>query len=410
MRISFLAKVKKYFGLPRGVLLFALYSSIGSFTGPIWWITAQLYLNELGYSPEEIGYLVFVMSITYSVFAFVIGFLADILGRKKFLVLSSLFGTASALIYFWYVDYAMLMLSALLGGLSGAFYSPVYAVYVADLTPEEKRTMAYSFLSFTGNLAFALGSLFTVTSYLLREWYGFSMLDSYRVLFLVSAILMLASLAFIAPLKERFEKRRKVSLQDLVPRKSAAVVAKFSIYAALIGFGAGFIIPLFSLWFKKRFGLGEEALGPLMMISSIVLGVSSLINPLLVRKLGAVKSVVSTQLISVAVLVSIPLIPNPVVVMVLYVIRSTLMNVTGPIQTALIMNLVPPEERGKTQSITAVAWSIPNSISPAWGGAIMERDLNLPFFICGFFYSVAIPLFYFLFKAHEEEASLKALA
>jgi len=188
----------------------------------------------------------------------------------------------------------------------------------------------------------------------------------------------------------------------LLPTKSKKDIAKFAIATTVFGFGAGLIISLLPLWFYLRFGVGGSELGPMFVITNGLMAASYLIAPELSRRFGPVRSIVSTQLLSTIFLLAMPIFPLYNVVAIIYVLRSFLMNISVPIQSAFMMDVVYPNERALASSISApssgVAWGISFSISQGIGGFMLEQHmLELPFYICSIMYILGAILFFVFF-------------
>ena len=53
--------------------------------------------------------------------------------------------------------------------------------------------------------------------------------------------------------------------------RSHQIIVKFMIPTALVGFGAGFIVPLFTLFFKLRFSATMEQIGIISALGNVTL-------------------------------------------------------------------------------------------------------------------------------------------
>jgi predicted MFS family arabinose efflux permease len=186
----------------------------------------------------------------------------------------------------------------------------------------------------------------------------------------------------------------------------------FAVTRGLIGFGAGFVIPLFSLWFYLRFGVGGQVLGPLFAISNVTLAFSYLISSRLARTVGSVNSLVLCQALAIVMLVAIPESPDYTIVSILYVARNFLMNMSGPIETSFLMGIVKPEERASASAIAGTASNVARAVSPSFGGYFMSSvSLSIPFYITAALYASSTAIFYSIFRnvrvAGETKGSLR---
>jgi len=362
-------------------------------------IVEPLYFSTVGLSPTEIGLLFTAMGLVGSILTIPFGILADNLGRRPLLILSGFFTFAAYFIYISTTSFILFLIASVIFGLTNAMFFPAWMAIFADKTTIENREKAFSYSSFANSVGTTIGSLIAALPDILEDMLNVSIIDGYRLLFFFGGVIYLSiSLVFIWIKEERIKHAKK----RIMPVKSRRVITKFVVTGALIGFGAGFIIPLFSLWFYLKFHVGGSFLGPLYASASVVMALAYLIAPKLAEIIGTINTIVYTQALATLLLVLIPLTSNIYIVALLYVSRNFLMNMSNPIQTAFMMTIVDPDERGSASSITSAAWSIPNSISPTFGGYIMQNlSLSLPFYLCGFHYTISIILFYVFFRKYK---------
>ena len=382
-------------GISKDVKILILSNAIGSLPWGYFMILQAIYLKIIGIEPTLIGVLMTLSGLTSALLAIPFGILSDKYRRKPFLVTSGFLSTFSLLIYMLTTKYIHLAVASIIGGLAGAMFSSPWQAFLADKTTSENREKAFSYSAFASSTAGTIGALLSGIPEYLQIKLSINEITSYKPMFLLASILMTISTFLLVPIGEV---KRVKATREIFPRKSIKTIAKFCLTNALIGSGAGFIIPLFSLWFYLKFGLGGMVLGPLYAVSSAVMAIAFLAAPKLAKITGTVNSIISTQAAATLFLVVIPLMSDFRIVSVLYVVRNFLMNMSSPIQSAFMMSLVEPEERASASSMTGTAWSMANSVTPSIGGYMMEHiSLSLPFHICALHYATSITLFYMFF-------------
>jgi predicted MFS family arabinose efflux permease len=204
------------------------------------------------------------------------------------------------------------------------------------------------------------------------------------------------STAFVLRIGE--VKPYRSGMKAFLLKKSRGVLAKYIIANSILAAGAGLFIPIMSHWFYLRYGIPDSISVPILGVSSILIGVSSLAAPMLARRLGIVKAIITTQALSMIFMVAIPLSNQFSTASINYTFRSFLMNMAGPLQSSMIMGLVPPDERGAAAGISSALWRLPNSFSVSIGTWLLnENMLSAPFYIAAVFYSISITLFYTFF-------------
>jgi DHA1 family tetracycline resistance protein-like MFS transporter len=107
-------------------------------------------------SPQSLGFLVGVFSLTQLISAPLFGMLSDRIGRKPVLLVS-IFGTAVGFFVIGFAETAwMLFLGRIIDGASGGNVATAQAC-IADVTPPEKRSKAMGVIGAAFGLGFVMG-------------------------------------------------------------------------------------------------------------------------------------------------------------------------------------------------------------------------------------------------------------
>jgi len=176
-------------------------------------------------------------------------------------------------------------------------------------------------------------------------------------------------------------------------------LAKYIFTSAIISFGAGMVVPLMTAWFSSRYGISDAISGPILGMSSLLIGLGTLAAPALAERFGLIRAVVLTQGISTIFMFATPLSPEFASASAVYSVRALLMNMASPLQQSMIMGLVAKEERGTASGLSGALWRLPNALSTFLGAWFMGIGrLSEPFFIASLFYLVSIILFWHYFK------------
>jgi len=183
-----------------------------------------------------------------------------------------------------------------------------------------------------------------------------------------------------------------------------ALNLKLVVPAMLIGLGAGLIIPFLNLYFRDRFGLSEAAIGILFSAMQAFMVAGNLFGPAVSRRLGLVRGVVLTQLLSVPFMVALALSTWFPLVAASFFLRSALMNMNQPLSSHFAMEVVPKRDHAVTNSLLSLSWYIAWSISADVGGVLIERKgYTEPLLIAAGLYAVASALYWWFFREVEEQ-------
>jgi predicted MFS family arabinose efflux permease len=187
-------------------------------------------------------------------------------------------------------------------------------------------------------------------------------------------------------------------LADYVRSRHWGLIARLTVPAFLVGLGAGLIIPFLNLYFRDRFGQSPRAIGAYFAVAQLLTMVGFLAGPPLARRIGAVRTVVGTELGSIPFFLLLALSQNLAWALVAFWMRAALMNMNHPVSTAFSMSTVPREEQAVTNSVRELCWNIAWMASTHFGGALIQaRGYAPPMFITMGLYAIAAALFYRFF-------------
>jgi predicted MFS family arabinose efflux permease len=174
----------------------------------------------------------------------------------------------------------------------------------------------------------------------------------------------------------------------------------------LIGIGAAILIPYMNVFFKDRFDISDSWLGLLFSLSSLFIGVGSLIGPRLTMRLGGkIRTVAFTQFASIVFLLMLGFWPSPWVAGIAFLMRAALMNMAAPLYSAFSMEQTPERHQGLVSSVLNIAWQVGWSVGPYLSGLVQEQYGFAPLFIATtVLYISAILLMWTFFQRSEAHA------
>ena len=360
-----------------------------------WFVTA-------GFTVVEAGTLIAVQGVVVIIASVPFGILSDTYGRRYLLIIGSFAGAIGLLAFALTLDFYILVAISVLLGLAEAAAVTTWNALLADLTDLSNRNRVFS-LSFvmqnvSSGVGFALpaafpalGALLSMSSYALHR----------------ETLLLLGAASFITPImayillkshRETHNPGRKFG-----GLKDTSTLAKFSVVAGTIGFGAGFVVPLIGSWFFLRFAVGDEISGPVLALSSILIGFSAVASPRLAGRFGQLRAIMLTTGSSMLFMLSMAFIPVFAFAAGVYVVRSALMNMAGPLLDSFSMSIFPADQRGIVSALTNITFRLPNSVSTYIGGFVLGAGLlQLPFYIASALYIVGLSAFYLFFIASKK--------
>ena len=410
-------RIQQYFQritkLSPNAKLYMVATALQGLSSGIWAVIFNLYLNlkAVGFQPDFIGLMFTVSAIATGLVALPAGLLCERLGPKKALLIGFMANFVN-LAQIVILQPSILLVASLSSGLIGTVAWVAAAPFMMENSTQEERTYFFSvdwaIMIIMGVIGNYVGGLMPN---LLNTFLGLPTGANgspigYRISLGISMALALTMVIPVLFIKEdRMLQRQKIS--DLISFRnirSHRTILKFMIPTAMIGFGAGFIVPLFNLFFSLKFSASLEQIGLISSLSSITLGIGTLAAPALSKRLGRVKSIAVCEFLSMPFIMLMTLAPNLALASSAFITRNALMNMAGPISSTLQMELVTETERATTNGLMVMADGVPRALT-AWvsGRMMTESDFYTPFLITTLTYFIASSLYFMFFRKAETQ-------
>ena len=178
---------------------------------------------------------------------------------------------------------------------------------------------------------------------------------------------------------------------------------KLILPAAMVGLGAGLIIPFLNLYFRDRFGLSAGQIGILFSVMQGFMVAGNLFGPAVSKRLGMVRGVVWTQLASVPFMIVLAVSGFFPLVVVSFFFRGGLMNMNQPLASHFAMEVVPERDHALTNSLLSLSWYLAWSVSAEIGGALIQRKgYGEPLLLAAGLYVGASVLYWTFFRGVED--------
>jgi MFS family permease len=408
-RVTELFSAFKGFNIDAKRLVWA--SVIAAISDAFVWFLLTLYLDSLGYSEVELGSVIFVMAISSTLPLMLCGYLSDRFGRRRMIFIGvmlriiglGLLVRANSLVDFY--------LGASVWGLGHAAHMPAFMGFLSEKVEEQRRKFLFGFQMFGSMVASASAVL--VAGFLpdfLSSSYNWTLQESYSVIFFIS---MWFCILQLFPLMLTREEPPEVSRvkpdsteKKLLPPVPRRTLLMLCIPMALLGLGAGLVIPFFQVYFRWRFDTSIQDIGILFSLTQFLWAGAYLLMPNIAEKRGSVNSITVVHTGAIIALLAIPISPSFYFVAVAYITRMVLMNSTWPIFQSYSLSQVPKEHRSLTLSATNFSFNVTKAITPLVGGYLFAQSLGLPFFITAILYAIATLTFYFLFRKRDDRETL----
>lgn len=364
-----------------------------------------LYLARSGYSATQVGLVISVSGIMTMLLVALVGLLADRYGRRNMIGLLALLSLVGSVVMaglpalFWPVA-----LASGLGGVgrgggagSGGSWGPVFPAEQPLIASSSggNLTRAFGRLSFIGVMAGAAGSLIAAIPAAMAARGG-SLLEGYHLLFWLSAFLSIGMVLSVLPVREPPHLEVHEDAPPPIPVRT--LVSRLGLTNALNGFGFGFLGPLLTYWFYRRYGVGPAEIGIMYAIVNVATALPYLVSHRLSARLGAVRTVVVTRAVGLAMLAAMPFMPAFFLAGLFYTLRMMMNSLGMPARQSFTMGAAEDRYRSRVAAFGSLPMQATSMISPAIGGALMETELSLPLFAATLFMALNVVAYHLAFR------------
>jgi len=376
---------------------------MGVLSGVSWYVIA-LYWDALGFTSEEIGLIGGIGSAVGVISLLVSGFLADVFGRKKLLLLGLAGNAGGAALFLSSPDLVVFIIAESLISLGWSLTQPSVMALMASKASPTRLKFFFGLQGFSSQIAITLASATGIFfPGFLRDHFDLELTSGYWLVVLVAVISTIVPMFYIHKVSETKKSGEKLRLS--FDRTARMRLIMYSLQNALIGVGAGFVIPWLPLVFQDGMGASSLELTAMVTAANIAIAISWFIIPKFAEARGSVLLIASCQIASVAFLLAIPYSAfSLLLVGFLFTARSVLMLVPTPVLNAYVMNIVNEEIRASFWAISQLTWTVAYAAAFAVSGYVWANDYSKPepFIYCSIVYVISSLVFYFYFKGIAE--------
>ncbi|MEW5922593.1 MAG: MFS transporter [Candidatus Zixiibacteriota bacterium] len=390
----------------RNVRLYLTASFLIGLTFAGYQLLLNLYLREQGAPESFIGNILSAGAVGMTLTSIPAAFILRRIRLKKILLISTSLYGLSILVLTNLPVTSVLIAVSFIAGIATTFYRVAAAPFFMRNTTPEERTYVFSLAFGVSLLASIFGSIIfgkMVTS-LVAVTGG--MISAYRWTFAVSIGMGLTSLIPFAMIKaaDPASEDRKSIFSLSVLKKRAGLYSRLFLPYFIVGLGAGLIIPFLNLYFRDRFGQPPDKIGLFFTAVNATMFIGILAGPVLARKLGMVRSLVWTQLISIPFMVVLAYTYSLEMAFFAFLIRGALMNLGQPIGTNFGMEVVDESEQAFVNALFMFGWNSSWMLSAIVGGRLIEAyGYTIPLMITAGLYMLSSILYYTFFKRAERK-------
>lgn len=311
----------------------------------------------------------------------------DRLGRRRVLVVLAFFAAVGCGAVAFAVHPWVLGAAAFLGMLNGMGRergaAGILDQAILPTTAEgHGRTLAFAHYHFLQQAGGALGAFLAALPWLLQRLSGAGEIAAMRITWAVPVLLSGGAALFCMRLSPHAEAQTSMARPPLTVA-GKALIQRVSALFFVDAFADG-LLPstLLAYFLYRRFGMTEGSLALLFVAGRMANALSNYGAAWLAKRIGLVNTMVFTHIPSSLFLIGMAMAPSFPVVVGLFLLRESLVEMDVPTRQSYLMAIVSPEERtrvaGTTELVRMAGWAV----APALAGLLMNHTtLATPLFI-----------------------------
>lgn len=363
----------------------------------------NFYVLSLNMDANVVGQLTSMNSMTALILAVPMGYLADLLGRKKAFIIGGLaLCLAIGGMVLWPFK-GMLFAMSILSGAAQSLSAVTMSPFLLENSGPEERTYLFSLASGAQMTASFVGNSIggNLPSWIARQQ-GLTPTSSTAYAGAL-AIVALTALAGLAPLFFMKMPQLKGSEQALFApfayaAKEPKLLGMMILPMLVTSIGAGLLMPFMNVFFRVVYHQPDPVIGTIMAWGALAMGIGLLIAPPLADRMGKIQLVVVTQGLSIPFLALMGFAPWFWLSGMAYYVRIALMNMSGPVYQTFVMERVEPGARATVASLVSMANSFGWAFSPSISGWLQVKYGFRPVFVCVLIlYAISVYLYWKFF-------------
>ena len=365
-----------------------------------------LYLHALKWNGAAIGAVLSGGGLVGALLALLVGYVGDRMRRKPLVQSYQVLTLACGVVAAATAQPIPLVIAAILAsfgrGANGAAgpFSPAEQAWLSETIPARERGSVYNLTMALGFLGMALGSLLAMLPAFWHGWLPGAL--SYRPLFVLVAVLSLVTLVVLLPAQESYVPQPEAPAEHITRRRENRALAKLVIINGFNGLAIGLTGPLIPYWFALKFGMGPQAIAPVMAATFAATSLAAILSGRLAQRVGLVNSVVAMRGMGTLLLFVLPLAPVYWTASLVYLLRSCFNRGSAGSRQALAIGLVRQQRRSLAASLNVVSFQLPQAAGPVLSGLLFDTgNLALPFYVGAALQGIYLALFGWAFRHAE---------
>ncbi len=353
-----------------------------------------LYIQSLGATVLEVSFVISITGLAGTIMRLPSGFISDLYGRRKIIILSILLAIFPPLLYTFSSNWEQLIIWGVVYSIAFSLFMPSRMAIVADYTSTANMMRIYSIM----NLAFPLGSIIGPTiGGFLEDIYGWNMIfyvatALYLFCLVPSLVLSKPPRGGVEDDKKAYSEGAKINLKFFRP------LLPFFFLNLFTGLGVGAVSPITPIYLMDKFKVSTAEIG---LFISIGFGLTTILTQIpagiLADKFGRKKFIAICFALIPVLFILWTEINNLTLLLLVQMGINGLWSMTWPASISLLMEYTPKSRRGLSSGLTQTGVMLGFTIGPYIGGYLWETlGRAFPYYASALFIILCIPVIPFI--------------
>ncbi|TYB31355.1 MAG: MFS transporter [Candidatus Mcinerneyibacterium aminivorans] len=396
--LDYLEKIKMISKNAKLFLIGGIFNGIGM---SVFRLLFNLYLKEAGFGEGNIGTILSARSLGAALIAIPIAILLRRVHAKYILISATFLASIFYGFQIYFDELYLIVIFAFFAHMFFMTYRLVSAPFFMRNSTKKERIYIFSIHSAVFVVSMFIGNLVggNLPHLFLNTGLTDELVVAYKITLYISIGFTIGSILPYLKITEKPLPKIENKLFNEMKKYNWKRIIKLIIPRFLVGMGAGFIIPFMNLYFRNEFNLGSDRIGLFFSILRIFMFIGMMSAPLISQKIGMIKGIVLTQLLSLPFMLTMALTNHLTLAVGAFFLRTTLMNMNQPMNRNFTMEIMEKDEQPMTHSLTMVAWNLSWMVSAFLGGRIIEQyGFKYSFFATIILYLLSSTTYYLLFR------------
>jgi MFS family permease len=346
-----------------------------------------MYVTSLGASVASVGIFVSAFTLSSVVLSPVIGRLIDRVGAKKLILVGLtgdfVFGLLTGLAPTWH----WLLVIRLLNGAVSAASTLSAEVLLIGSVSVSRRGEAVGFTAACAMAGRWAGPIFGGSIQSISKSFGLSILNSYRIPYLVDSVLAVFAFALVA--WKASECRTKAVTYNMTSKaekrkmKITTSMIFMTFFSFIYGGALGLTMTLSALLYNDKFGVAPFTIGVILSVTGLIGFAASWVAGRISDRLGRKPVLALGEGIGRIMGFLLPLMPSINLTALCHLFRKAGFSISRPANDALKADVAPPRHRGEFFGFCQTAYMAGDVAFPVIGTYLYSTYIAETFHFAG---------------------------